>query len=308
MKLVEQFRAVSEALQFTLANLPTCLSPVRVRRDIAYGSDSRHTLDVHAMPGAQERPVVIFWYGGGWITGSKAAYRFVGNALARCGYCAILPDYRLYPAVRFPGFIEDAAQVVAFVRQKARDWGGNPSKIILMGHSAGAHLAAMVAFNRSYLRAVGGTNRWISAFVGLSGPYAVLPDSDPYRSIFGAPYQPEDWQPISHVDDDSPPSLLLQGACDRLLDCSEATRLRDALLHRHVEAEAEVFPSASHEDLVAALSPLARRRAPTLDRCARFINRIVGRSQIVRASATVHAKQRAALSLRPSRIADLIPR
>lgn len=287
MKIRDHMAHASEALQFTLANLPSCFGNVRQHRDIRYGSGPRHTLDVHALPGIKNRPVIIFWYGGGWTSGDKAAYQFVGNALARCGYCAMLPDYRLYPSVIFPGFVEDAAQVVAYAHRHAAQWGGDPSKIIVMGHSAGAHLAALVAFNRFYMHAAGGSTRWIRAFVGLAGPYALLPNTDLFRAIFHAPARPQDWQPLRHVNARCPPSLLLQGERDTLIDSSQPAQLCDAL-HRHgVSAEMEVFPSATHSDMVAAFSLIARRRAPTLERCVRFIDRIVGRRNDTKAESGI---------------------
>lgn len=121
--------------------------------------------------GARNRPTVVFWYGGFWKNGSKEQYRFVGAALANAGYVAILPDYRLAPAVRFPEFVDDGALAVKWAREHASEMGGDPRSIFIMGHSAGGHLAAMLALDERYLKKVGGDASWIRGWISLSTPY-----------------------------------------------------------------------------------------------------------------------------------------
>src|SRR3984957_9615304 len=189
---------------FFLANTPTDFSRVERRADLAYGTDQRQKLDIY-MPGmAAHRPIVIFWYGGSWIKGSKADYRFVGIALAKLGFVAVLPDYRLYPQVTFPLFDEDGARAVAWVEQHAREFGGDPNRIVLMGHSAGGHTAAFLALNHAFLQKFGADPRSIRGLVGLSGTYVLVPDTDTLRSTFPAPYTEQGWQPIRFVDAHAP--------------------------------------------------------------------------------------------------------
>jgi acetyl esterase/lipase len=134
---------------------------VKLTSDIAYGNRPRHMLDLCATrPAATQLPVVVFFYGGGWETGSKALYRFVGAALATRGVLAVIPDYRLYPEVRFPNFMHDAAASVGWTHQNAARFAGDPHPLFLMGHSAGGQIATLLAFDtaicgrRSFRRAI----------------------------------------------------------------------------------------------------------------------------------------------------------
>jgi len=263
--------AARDEMAFVIGNLPARFTSVRHSPHIPYGEDPGQRLDVYALPGLHERPIVVFWYGGGWTCGSKEEYRFIGTALAERGYIAVLPDYRKYPEVRFPTFVHDAARALVWSHQYAQEWGGDPSRIVVMGHSVGAHLAAMLAYKPDYLRAAGGQRRWIRGLVGLSGMYAPVPSTELFRQIIPPPYRSDDWQPLWHVDQHAPPSLLLHGMDDRLVSPMETVRLRNALARHGVHVEMELYSGRSHADTVAAFSPLARRRMPALQSAARFI-------------------------------------
>ena len=162
----------------------------REHADIAYGSLTRHKLDLFEPVNFRQQPapVVVFFYGGGWDSGSKADYRFVGRTLAAKGFIAVVPDYRVYPEVVFPGFVEDAALAVAWVFENASRFNGDPTQIFLMGHSAGAHIAAMLALDESYLDAREHSPQQLAGWIGLSGPYDFLPlQSRRLKKIFGDP-------------------------------------------------------------------------------------------------------------------------
>jgi acetyl esterase/lipase len=148
-------------LAYGVINVPAYVGSYERRADIRYGDLPRQSLDVYVPAGAWNRPTVVFWYGGMWTKGSKEQYRFVGAALANAGYVAILPDYRLYPSVRFPDFVDDGALALKWAREHAAELGGDPRSIFIMGHSAGAHLAALLALDERYLRNVGGDASWI---------------------------------------------------------------------------------------------------------------------------------------------------
>ena len=280
----------SDELTFAIGNLPSRFTSVRLQADLPYGSEPGQKLDVYALPELQNRPVVIFWYGGGWTDGRKEEYRFIGTALAERGYVAVLPDYRKFPAVKFPTFVHDGAQALVWARRHAHEWGGDKSRIVVMGHSVGAHLAAMLAYQPDYLQAAEGRRKWIRAFVGLSGMYAPVPESEIFRQIIPPPYRSDDWQPLWHVDAEAPPSLLLHGLEDRLVNPQETIRLRNTLVRHGVHVEMELYSGRSHADTVAAFSPVARRRLPALNSAARFIDRLrphpthlhAARSQITR--------------------------
>ncbi|MGD8557892.1 MAG: alpha/beta hydrolase, partial [Chromatiales bacterium] len=117
-------------------------SHYRLTSDVSYGADTRQKLDLYMPETATgSPPVVVFFYGGGWRKGNKENYEFVASSLTNAGYAVIIPDYRLYPEVSFPGFVEDGARVVAWAMQNAERYGADPDEIFLMGHSAGAHIA-----------------------------------------------------------------------------------------------------------------------------------------------------------------------
>lgn len=258
-----------------LANAPTIFDRVDVHADLRYGSLPRESLDVYAPPHASQRPVVIFWYGGSWVKGSKSEYRFVATTLAGRGFVAVLPDYRLYPQVTFPAFDEDGARAVAWVEHHIRALGGDPHHLILMGHSAGGHTAAFLAFNHAFLRKFGADPRCIAGLIGLSGTYVLEPAPGTERATFPAPYTEKDWQPIRFVDAQAPPTLLLHGADDHEVLPEEAIELRDALRRSHVRVELHIYPHRGHGDTVASFAPVTRWRTPAVDDVVAFINSLM---------------------------------
>ena len=259
-----------------VANLPNAFSRLQLHTDLAYGSDRRQRLDVVAPRQGMNRPVVIFWYGGSWIQGRKADYRFVGVALAKQGFVAVLPDYRLYPKATFPMFDEDGARAVAWVQRHAGEYGGDPAHVVLMGHSAGGHTAAFLAFNHDFLRKYGADPDGIAGLIGLSGTYVFTPDSDTLRAAFPPPYSVKDWQPIRFVDSKAPPTLLLHGLSDREVLPQEAIELRDALMKVHVPVTLDLFPHRGHADTVASFALVTRWRTPALEEAAQFVREVSG--------------------------------
>jgi acetyl esterase/lipase len=265
-----------------LANAPTVFDRVEHRSDLPYGQLPRQRLDVYAPRQAVMRPVVVFWYGGSWVEGSKGSYRFVGTTLAEQGFVAVVPDYRLYPQVTFPAFDEDGARAVAWVEQHVQEVGGDPRHIILMGHSAGGHTAAFLAFNHAFLKKFGADPRCIVGLVGLSGTYVLEPDPGVEQAAFPPPYTERDWQPIRFVDADAPPTLLLHGANDRDVLPQEAIQLRDALERNHVRVELHIYPHRGHGDTVASFAPLTRWRTPAVKQTVAFIQSVADAQQASR--------------------------
>jgi len=259
-------------LEFGAANVPDVFAGVQRHRDLRYGEDPRQRLDVYAPRQASNLPVVIFWYGGSWVKGSKEQYRFVGTTLAEHGMVAVLPDYRLYPQVTFPAFDVDGAKAVAWVERHAREFGGDPANIVLMGHSAGGHTAAFLALNHAFLRKYGADPDCISGLVGLSGTYVLVPDTDELRATFPAPYTEADWQPIRFVDSKAPPTLLLHGLADTVVAPTEAEQLRDALMRAHVPVQLHLYPHRGHAATVAAFAVLARWHTPTVTDTLEFLD------------------------------------
>jgi acetyl esterase/lipase len=276
---LEVILAGCSLVEFGAANAPNAFAGVQRHRDLSYGEGARNRLDLYVPQKASNRPVVIFWYGGSWVKGSKAQYSFVGTTLAEHGIVAVLPDYRLYPQVSFPAFDVDGARAVAWVEQHAREYGGDPSNIVLMGHSAGGHTAAFLALNHAFLRKYGADPECISGLVGLSGTYVLVPDTDELRATFPAPYTEADWQPIRFVDSSAPPTLLLHGLADKEVAPREAEQLRDALASARVPVELHLYPHRGHAATVAGFALIARWRTPALRDTLAFIDALRPRGQ-----------------------------
>ena len=249
---------------------------IALTASIAYAKGARHTLDVCRPKTATAAPVVVFFYGGGWRSGSKRTYRYVAKALARRGYVAVLPDYRIYPQARYPDFLDDGAQAVRWVKDNAQRFGGDPQKIFLMGHSAGAHIAAMLAIDATWLQKVGLVpGRDIAGLIGISGPYDFLPLKDEVLEIiFGGANRPET-QPITHVTAGAPPALLLTGDKDDVVGAGNSTRLAERLRAAGNEATAVIYPRIGHYIIVAAIAPVIRSLVPILRDIDAFIAKVL---------------------------------
>jgi acetyl esterase/lipase len=257
---------------FTAANAPALFGKFERRADIAYGVGARQRLDVYTPQHALNRPIIVFWYGGAWEQGKKSQYRFVGAALAKAGYIAVLPDYRIYPEVKFPAFVDDGAAALAWVVSHAAEIGGDPKRIFLAGHSAGAHLAAMLAYDPARLMRVGLPADIVRGFIGLSGPYALDPNTDTYRAIFAAPYGLADWQPVLLARAGAPPALLIHGEADDVVYVGHARKMADALSALGVPVTLRTYPKRGHADTVAAFAVPAPHKLPVMEEIRRFVD------------------------------------
>lgn len=260
----------------TVINALSPDSASKVTRGIAYGTDARHKLDLYApVPGSRPAPVVVFFYGGNWNSGQRADYAFVGHALASRGIVAIVADYRLHPQVRYPAFLQDSAQAVAWTIDEVAHYGGDARRVYLMGHSAGAYNAAMLALAPQWLAGQGQSTQSLRGWIGLAGPYNFIPIKNPTaRLVFPYPATPPDSQPINHVSAASPPALLIAARNDALVDPQRNTgALADQLRAFGVPVAERHFDHVSHATLVASLAGPLRTLAPTLDAIAQFIER-----------------------------------
>jgi acetyl esterase/lipase len=244
----------------------------RLERDLAYGELPRQRLDVYVPDGlAGPAPVVVFFYGGRWEAGNKGEFRFVGQALAARGLIAAIPDYRRYPEVRFPAFVADGAAAVAWVRNNIAGLGGDPGSLHLMGHSAGAHIAALLALDHRYLAAAGVDRDAVGSFIGLAGPYDFLPLDDPTLEAIFAADDMAATQPITFAERTAPPTLLLHGQDDDTVLPANSERLATALAAAGNRAALELYPGLGHIGLVAALAAPLRWLAPVLDDVTAFL-------------------------------------
>jgi acetyl esterase/lipase len=246
------------------------LAPGRkVAQDLPYGAGSRRRLDVYAPAGGGPAPIVVFYYGGSWDSGAKAMYRFVGGALAARGCVTVIPDYRLYPEVRYPDFLEDCAAAFAWAADHGADYGGAGAPF-LMGHSAGAYNAAMLALVPNYLTAAGAPQP--AGMIGLAGPYDFLPLHDPkLEQIFGIPPTPPVTQPINHVDGRNPPMLLLAGTADTTVLPRNTTRLAARIRAAGGPATDKLYRGINHVEIVGAIGQPFRFLAPSLRDSLAFI-------------------------------------
>jgi acetyl esterase/lipase len=236
-------------------------------KNIQFQPGERGRMDLYSPRGksaAQAAPLIMFWYGGAWQTGSKSDYQFVGAALAARGAVVALPDYRLYPEVRFPDFLRDAAAAVARAQQEAPKYGADPRRTVLAGHSAGAYIAAMLALQPQYLREAGVDPSSIAGFVGLSGPYAVDPNTGALREIFTAVAAPAVFQAVQQVSAGAPPALLVHGTGDSVVYISHTEKLAQALRDKGDAVEVRIVPKRAHADTVVALSRPGAFRIPGL--------------------------------------------
>jgi acetyl esterase/lipase len=252
----------------------------RAENGLAYGNAPRQKLDVYvpttdAPPAASHgRPVVVFFHGGSWQTGSRSSYLFVGAALASRGFVAVLPDYRTWPDTAFPGFVDDAATAVRWARDHAAEFGGDSSRIFLMGHSAGAHIVMLLATDGRYLAAQQMNKNDIGGVIGLAGPYDFLPLNDATLEEIFPPALRAASQPINFVAGDEPPIFLAAGQRDTTVDPGNTDRLA-AKLRALGDADVEVkhYPRVGHALLVGAFAGPLRGFAPVLDDASGFIHK-----------------------------------
>jgi acetyl esterase/lipase len=257
-----------------LLNATVSTDTYRGTEGLAYGPHARHRLDVYQpIQEVRQAPLVVFFYGGSWSAGERADYRFVGEALASVGIVTLVADYRLSPQFRYPAFLQDSAQAVRWALDHAPDYGADPARVFVMGHSAGAYNAAMMALDRRWLAAQGVSPKRLAGWIGLAGPYDFLPIGDAQTRIaFDWPGTPVDSQPLFHASQASPPALLLAPALDSTVNPQRSTvamaqRLKDC----GVRVESALYDGVSHVTLVAAMAPVLRWRAPVLSRISAFV-------------------------------------
>lgn len=252
---------------------------LRKQTDIPYGltanDPSRRKLDLYqpTTPApAGGRPVVVFFYGGSWDSGRKEDYLFVAEALTSQGWIVVLPDYRVYPEVLFPDFVTDAAHALRWTRHHIAQHGGNPQRIFVMGHSAGAHIAAMLTYDAQYLGKVGLHPRELAGFIGLAGPYDFLPlKNERFKIIFGPESERPRSQPINFVTGDAPPALLLHGDADTIVGPHNSANLARRIHERGGRVQHVRYPGLGHREIVVNLSAPFRGGKPELPDIAAFI-------------------------------------
>lgn len=225
--------------------------------DLPYGPDLRQRLDVYrpAMQSAPSAPVVLFFYGGSWRRGEKEAYRFIGEYLTRMGCVAVVADYRLFPAVQFPAFVEDGAAAFAWARDNAPRLGGDQRRIYAMGHSAGAHTVVLLALEPRYLAARGRSPADLAGVIGISGPYdADFSTIRWLRAVFPATSTAMEARPITKAHAGAPRMLLANGGRDGLVPPRHAVALARRLRELGNPVDLRIYDAAGHGDILLGLS------------------------------------------------------
>ena len=246
----------------------------------ATGGNSRQQLDVYRPTdpalAASPSPVVVFFYGGAWQEGSRGDYLFVAEALTQRGYVVVVPDYRVYPEVKYPDFLHDGAAAVAWAANHADAYGGDRSRIFLMGHSAGAHIAAMLALDANYLDAQKVPRTAVKGLIGLAGAYDFLPLTEPnVIALFASEPNLALTQPIHYVSASRasapPPALLLHGIDDKRVYPKNSINLARELRAAGGKVELDLLPGLNHTDIIAKFTRLLRGDGKLVERVDQFI-------------------------------------
>ena len=250
----------------------------QIASNVAFGQDPRQTLDVYG-PAAQAKtaklPVIVFIYGGSWASGSKSDYGFAGAALAAKGFITVLPDYRLVPKVVFPEFVSDAAFAMRWVQDNIEALGGDPNRIVLMGHSAGAYNAMMIALDQRYLAQAGVKPSIIKGVVGMAGPYDFYPfDVDATKQAFGQFPDPAQTQTVTYARKDAPPILLLTAEADTTVNPRNARSLTARLNTAGAKVTNKIYPDLGHVGILLSLSKPLRYKAKTLEDATDFAREV----------------------------------
>jgi acetyl esterase/lipase len=257
--------------------LINAVSPDRhysLQTDLAFGQLPRQQLDLARPEEVPPTALIVFFYGGAWTSGRRQDYHFVIDSFAKRGFAVAIPDYRLYPEVQFPAFVEDGAMAVAWLQEHAGELGISNLPVFLMGHSAGAHIAAMLHFDERFLRQAGSANESIAGFIGLAGPYDFLPfTSEVNERIFAPSANFPASQPINFVSGDEAPILLLQGEADETVFPRNSQRLAKRFHAAGGQVETHYYPDLGHLRILLALSSTFDR-VPVVETSTAFINRV----------------------------------
>ncbi len=247
--------------------------------DLAYGTHPRQQLDLYLpSPAGAAHRLIVFLYGGGWDAGARATYRFIAHVMAANGFAVAIPDYRIFPEARFPDFLEDTAGAIGWLHRHAAEHGIDARRLALVGHSAGAYNAAVVALDTSYLERAGVQPDIVAGMVGLAGPYALNPlDYLETQAIF-APGRddPRRTQVVRLVRPQAPPMLLAHGCADRRVLPINSQRLAEAMRAAGNEVELRLYPRQGHVGLLLALAEPFRRVFRVLDDTLGFLERVFG--------------------------------
>lgn len=257
--LIGGFAVLSGCSGLGLVDGLTPESGYRPVETIAYGTEARQKLDLYRPLSEGSHPVAIFFYGGSWKTGDRAEYRFIGQSLASAGVLTLVVDYRLFPEVAYPAFVEDAAAAVRWALTHAAKHGGDPKRTYIMGHSAGAMNVALLALDDRYL---GVDRQRLAGALLLASPVKFDPEPDLKPILYPPGQNLPSPMPYDHVDGSNPPLHLFHGDDDETVTPDASKALRAAVLKAGGQAELTLYPGIGHERLVGALASRLEFLAP----------------------------------------------
>lgn len=208
------------------------------------------------------RPVLFFVHGGSWNSGDPESYDFVGRTFVEQGFVVVLSGYRLGDKGKYPGMIEDTARAFAWVHDEIEAYGGDPQRVVIAGHSAGAYNMMMIALEEKWLARHSLSPNNIAGVIGISGPYDFLPlESESTIASFGHFEDLDATQPINHVKGSAPPMLLIHGEKDTTVGVFHSRNLSGLLEGAGHSPVLELYPEMNHTDpIISIASPWRGRR------------------------------------------------
>ena len=247
--------------------------PVLEELNLAYGKHPKQVLDLVREEGCRDCPVVLFLHGGSWRWGGKDYHRAIGKQFAREGMIFATANYRLFPEARFPSYSEDAALALKWLRGNVKARGGDPKKVFLMGHSAGAHAVAHVGLDERYLKGVGGDFSWVKGVVSLSCPYTFDPSREwLYREIFANAEDVNATMPIHQVDGGKePPFLVMHGQFDSLVSVRQAEDFVKKVRTEGGRVTRKVYATHGHFSTIRRMSAWHLWKKPFLRDVVTFV-------------------------------------
>ncbi len=239
---------------------------------VKYGKKDRQSMDIYRPKVDQGKPTVVFVYGGAWRSGTKRDYRFIGHALTQLGHAVIIPDYQLYPVVSFPVFIEDVAKAVKQVELRSANLlGRNLDEIVVMGHSAGGHTAAMLYTDKSYFQ----RNRVaadVVGMIGLAGPYDLTLEYTEIVGVFDGAGKRS--QPIDYIKPGLAPALLISGANDKRVLPYHSKTFSEELSINGVDVRTRYYPNTDHIMVIGSIAEPLRHVNNSYRDIAEFLKMI----------------------------------
>lgn len=225
---------------------------VDVKKDITYTSgkaedEAKHKLDIYIPKNKKLAPVFFFIHGGAWRSGDRALYFLLGNRFAKEGILTVIPSYRLAPVNPHPAQIEDVAAAFDWTVKHIAEYGGDPQRIYVGGHSAGGHLSALLTLDERWLKKYALTSKSISGAVTMSGVYDLVAIGDSQASVFGTDKEKRrDASPLTFVKEGAPPFVVTYCQRDYMTLPAQAKTFFGALKEKKVPAQIVYVPVENH--------------------------------------------------------------